>query len=277
MTAVPIILTGQLNPASDTGISDNDGITSDNRPDFFGTSKPFSMVSLYARPTGGGSLIALGDAEANAVGAWNIQASLIPDGSFTITVDAVDLYGFETATTQIMPSAQDGPLLVDTVAPAIKDVSLISSEGLVLITFQADASGISLATIDNRNDYSVTGAIRRPGKYRVTGISTESDGGAIGPITVSLTINGGKPLGGNRARMGRIERRDHGRGRCGGEFSRPSVLRGVSFGQRATRRRPGEAIPKDASSRQFAAKPIRGLGAGSPSRKRYPASALRPR
>ena len=42
----PIVLTGQLNPASDSGKYDNDGITDVAQPNFDGTSEPFSHVVL---------------------------------------------------------------------------------------------------------------------------------------------------------------------------------------------------------------------------------------
>ncbi len=65
VSAVPIVLTGQLDRASDSGESNTDGITSDNQPGFSGSSKPFSTVSLFAQPTAGGSPILFGSTQAN--------------------------------------------------------------------------------------------------------------------------------------------------------------------------------------------------------------------
>jgi hypothetical protein len=188
------ILSGQLNPASDTGQSNRDGITRDYQPNFFGSSNPFSSVILYATPSGGGPLMTLGATEANGSGSWSMNTTLIPDGSYTITAAAVDINGLETAATQIMPNADQGPLVIDTVAPVITNLVFKRNSGKIVVTYQDDRSGMSLSTIGNSNNDSLTKAHTRPGTYLVTGVSTASDGVPSDPITVTLTINKGKRL-----------------------------------------------------------------------------------
>src|SRR5262249_36477124 len=82
-------LAGQLDPRSDTGISQTDGITRDNTPTFLGTAGPGAIVALLATPLGGGTSLPLGRAVTDAAGNWGIDAPLIRDGSYQISASAV--------------------------------------------------------------------------------------------------------------------------------------------------------------------------------------------
>ena len=51
---VPLTVTGKLNPASDSGISNSDKITNVVQPNFLGTtSEPDATVTLFAQASGG--------------------------------------------------------------------------------------------------------------------------------------------------------------------------------------------------------------------------------
>ena len=52
---VPVPLTGVLNPASDSGVSNHDAITNVVQPNFFGNTEPGAVVTYTATPTGGGT------------------------------------------------------------------------------------------------------------------------------------------------------------------------------------------------------------------------------
>ena len=53
---VALVVTGTLDPASDSGVSNTDNITNVVQPEFLGTTnQPEATVSLYAQPAGGGS------------------------------------------------------------------------------------------------------------------------------------------------------------------------------------------------------------------------------
>ena len=56
---------GGLDPASDTGVSNTDGITSINQPTFRGTATPYAVVQLLARPQGQSDLVSLGQTVAD--------------------------------------------------------------------------------------------------------------------------------------------------------------------------------------------------------------------
>ena len=84
VAAVPIVLTGGLDPASDSGISNSDGITNVTQPVFDGTSEAFSTVKVYVQPTGGGPQQLVGTTVASASGAWSLRSSVaLANGSYT--------------------------------------------------------------------------------------------------------------------------------------------------------------------------------------------------
>ena len=114
---VPIDFGGQLDPSSDHGLSNSDGVTNVNQPSFFGQTEGFSVVKLYSQPAGGGPLTAIGQVQADASGAWRMTSALLADGSYNILATTVDVAGNTSATATLLPNADEGPLVIDTVAP----------------------------------------------------------------------------------------------------------------------------------------------------------------
>src|SRR5208282_5582253 len=82
-----IVLTGQLNPASDSGLSTGTVDTTNvTQPDFFGSSEPLSTVTLSATLLPGGTPFAIGQVEAGSNGSWNIRSgTVLADGHYEIT------------------------------------------------------------------------------------------------------------------------------------------------------------------------------------------------
>ena len=136
---VPLILQGQLNPSSDSGESNSDGITNVNRPDFYGTSDPGSIIQLYAVPTGGSTPVSIGTTTTETSGAWNITSSVLADGSYTILARATD--GGTTTTTQILPNPNGGPLVIDTAGPQVMGVSFNRRSAKVTVEFKMRSRG----------------------------------------------------------------------------------------------------------------------------------------
>ena len=101
--------TPDLDPASDTGVSDVDDITSDSTPTFNGTAEADSTVTIYDDANVVGSGIATG-------GVWSITTSTLPEGVRSITASATDATG--------NPSAASAALTVtiDVTAPAAPSV-----------------------------------------------------------------------------------------------------------------------------------------------------------
>ena len=106
---VAIRLGGRLNPASDSGLSPSDAITNVSQPSFFGTSEPFSQVSLYAQPVSGGPSVLVGQTEADSTGAWTITTDLLADGSYVITAMAIDQFHDDDRHDPDPPQRHAGP------------------------------------------------------------------------------------------------------------------------------------------------------------------------
>ena len=198
VTAVTINLTGFLNSATDTGVSNTDAITRDDQPAFFGTSESYTNVSVFAQPVGGGSSILLGKTETNSSGAWSIVSSVpLADGDYTIQATAVDQGGVNSTTIQVLPNSTQGPLVIDTVGPKVTDVVFNRLQGQIVVTFQDYGGvnntgvGMDLASEIDANNYQLTTVTTpRIGKYRVNAISVVP-GTTTGTQTATLTINHG--------------------------------------------------------------------------------------
>ena len=197
MAAVPIVLTGQLDPASDSGISDSDGITNVTQPIFDGTSEALSTVSVYAQLQGGGPQQLLGQTVADATGAWSLQSAVaLADGSYTVIAQAQANDGVTTAQTQILPAGTEGPLVIDTLAPVVTDVVFSRLSGSVFVTFQDNLSGLAQATVVNAANYRLNKLVgRKLGQILSTAITTS---GPTAPEVVKITVNGGRPIRGGQ-------------------------------------------------------------------------------
>jgi hypothetical protein len=195
----PLGLGGQLNPASDSGKFNNDGITSVSQPNFFGTVEPFATVTLYATPSGGGSAAPIGQGEADSSGYWTITSNHLADGSYTITASAVDQYGKTTtpAPVAIQTAANSGPLVIDTIGPRVTGVSFDRLTGTIRVSFGDDLAGLLASTLGDANNYQLTRPHTRPGHFLVTGLST-TPGGGSGPQDVTVLLNGGRSIKGGR-------------------------------------------------------------------------------
>ena len=86
----PGTTTPVLDPASDTGSSNSDGLTADNTPTFTGFTEPGSSVILY--DTDGTTIIGTGFAD-TVTGRWSITSSTLADGPHTVSAQATDPAG----------------------------------------------------------------------------------------------------------------------------------------------------------------------------------------
>jgi uncharacterized repeat protein (TIGR01451 family) len=191
VSVVPLTLTGQLNPASDSGPSNQDHITNFNQPNFNGTSEPGAVVTLYALPTAGGAPIQIAQTTTNSSGFWNVNAGQpISNGSFAINAVANDSLG-QSLTQTIVPASQ--PLVIDTVAPTVGTVSYNRAAGQLVITLHAGPAGINVGTVLNAAGYSFTNATKRGGNL-VVGVTAQPLSSGATTETALLTIKGGKKI-----------------------------------------------------------------------------------
>ncbi len=190
-----MIVTGKLNPASDSGVSNTDDITNVVQPNFLGTtSPPDATISLYATAMGSATRVLIGIGTSDASGAWSITSDrALSYNAYAITAVPIDAAG-ETvsSTTSIVPD-----LVIDTVGPKVTDVVFNRLQGQIVVTFQDYGGvynagvGLNEATVIDAGNYQLT-TVHHPrvGKYRVNVIS-DTPATTTGAQTVILTINGG--------------------------------------------------------------------------------------
>ncbi len=194
VTGGPFVVAGHLDSASDSGVSDSDGITNVTQPTIDGTaSEPDARVFLYAQSPGG-SPVLIGETTASSNGNWSITPSIaLTDGSYVVTATAYDATnGTITTTSTAVPD-----LVIDTVGPKVTDVVFNRIQGQIVVTFQDfggvgnNGVGLNAATVIDANNYQLT-TVHHPrvGKYRFNVIS-DVPGTLTGTQTATLTINKG--------------------------------------------------------------------------------------
>jgi hypothetical protein len=197
---VALTVTGNLNPASDSGVSHSDDITNVVQPNFLGTTnQPNATVTLYATASGSSTPVVIGQGVSNANDAWSITSNpALADGSYQITAIAVDSAGQTISNTTTIVSS----LVIDTVGPKVTDVVFNRLQGNITVSFQDSGGpsnagvGLNLSTVSDAANYQlVTVHHPRVGKYRVNVISV-SPATTSGVQTATLTINGGKYIRG---------------------------------------------------------------------------------
>ncbi|WP_161864695.1 Ig-like domain-containing protein [Pseudomonas yangonensis] len=155
-----------LQPASDTGASNNDGVTRDATPTLTGTAESGATVSLYIGTT------LLGSTTADGAGNWSITSSALADGSHALTAQATDAAGNK--------SMVSSPLLItiDTTAPAF------DSAGSTPVD---DATGVSI-TSDLVLKFSEPLSMAGSDLSRVYLKSTATD--TLVPATIAINADG---------------------------------------------------------------------------------------
>jgi hypothetical protein len=192
-----------LTASSDTGASNSDNATRNNRPTFAGTGAVDATVTLYDGST------AIGSAKVDASGAWSIRASELTDGAHAIRAQASDAAGNTSAfTTTVMvtidttpPAAPSAPDLA-----ASSDSGASSSDNLTRMTTPVftgtaeagatvrlyDTNGrtvLGTGIADNAGRWSINSQMLTAGAHAVTAVQTDIAGnvsGASAPLTVTI-------------------------------------------------------------------------------------------
>jgi hypothetical protein len=156
-----------LDPSSDTGVSNTDGITSINQPTFRGTATPYAIVQLLARPQGQSNLVSLGQTVTDPTGQWSLTVGPMLDGVYSIFANVAPPQGFPA---QVVPLSANNQIVIDTVGPSVVSVVPDPRNHQILVSFRDNLSGLDLSTLTNPANYTLIG----PHPLRVA------------PLTVSL-------------------------------------------------------------------------------------------
>lgn len=185
----PINLAGHLDPGSDTGISNSDGITNDNHPNYLGTSEAATIVSLYAINTTGGGPFLIGQTTTDGFGHWQMTTSTLADGTYNIVATAVTPSGGASAQTNL------APLTIDTAPPRVLNVVINARLNQATIVMQAGPAGIDLGSLSNAGVYNLSMISARPSRvYASKVIATNYSASPTAAISVTLSFQNGKRL-----------------------------------------------------------------------------------
>ncbi|HYC03493.1 MAG TPA: Ig-like domain-containing protein, partial [Azospirillaceae bacterium] len=141
-TAPTAPTTPVLASASDTGVSQTDGVTSDSTPTLTGTAEANATVVLFDGATAIGSTTAAGD------GSWSLTTTALATGGHTLTVKAGDTAGNTSGaspsltitvdtTAPVVPSA---PVLGPTSDTGASSTDKITSDGTPTVTGTGEAN-----------------------------------------------------------------------------------------------------------------------------------------
>jgi len=195
----PIVLTGALNPKSDSGLSTGaPNTTNVNQPDFLGTSEPFSHVTLFAALLPGGAPVQIGQVQAGSDGSWNFKSQkVLADGHYEITAKAVDQFG----ETKAGPVTITPDLLIDTTGPVIDGMFFNRLNGqvdyIIKDPVNPDGSapaGVWVNSLLDSSNYLLTKVHANkayPGKWVVTNVKATPDPVIPYAFDVAVTFNGG--------------------------------------------------------------------------------------
>jgi hypothetical protein len=171
--SVPPSVVAGLEPGSDTGSSNSDGITNNNRPTFTGTALPGSTVRLYVLANGEGQPIPIGIGTTNANGWWEITSDrALPDGRHRFFAKAE---GFRAtpvapvgplraaaaiATTSgvaYAPVTSDlGSLTIDTVGPEVSSFNYDPRSRQFRVGINPSLSGLDTASLSSPDAFGLT-------------------------------------------------------------------------------------------------------------------------
>ena len=182
-----------LATSSDTGVSNSDNITSNNRPTWTGTAEPGSRVSLFDGAT------LLGVATADASGKWSFTVTTaLADGSHVISARATD------AANNTGPASGGLALTIDTSAPAAPPAPRLADGGTnststnvvlrgtdavpgTIITIFADGVAVGSDTVNPAGNWTVPGVNLSAGTHLVTATATDPAGN-VSPASVASSI-----------------------------------------------------------------------------------------
>lgn len=234
------LLQVRLNPASDSGISNSDGITNVKRPVFDGVAAPGSAVRVLAqRADSTGAPIVLGQAVADSTGNWSLTSTALPDGNYNITAEAGN--GASAALPQT--------LVIDTIGPVVAGMEFDALQGTWRPQFRDERSGIAQSTLVTGNFSAVAmHAPLRDSTLTIAGVQTSPPSDPTATQTVTIPFTAPSPIRGAyglRIKSGGITdvagnaldgeyrgRFPSGNGQPGGDFGAAAIIDGRGVARR---------------------------------------------
>ncbi len=175
---------GGLDPSSDSGLSDADGVTSDRTPTFSGQAGPGDLVRVFAQHAGAMTLTPIAGTVADASGHWQATSGVtLPDAAYFVYALA-NRTSDGAAIARPLPVGQDGLLHVDTHGPRVVDAALLPRAGLARITYLDAQGNLATSSLPRRGYHAtVRDRPRMAGPVRNSGNGTAAT--ALIPLTIS--------------------------------------------------------------------------------------------
>ncbi len=195
------VLSGQLDPLSDTGVSNSDGITAINQPTFTGTALPYAIVQLYGRRSDQAQPVLLGQAVTSVTGIWQMSVGALADGVYSFTAAQIPTTGLPTTMTSLTPSS----VIIDTAPPTVVSASVTRGSDQINVTLKDALSGLNLTSLANPLNYALVG--RHHGRIHPSSVTIVSNASVRtnDPITVALQFSGlGEFRGAQKIALGGI-------------------------------------------------------------------------
>ena len=149
--------------------------SSTNRPTFAGTANSFALVQLSARFSGVDATLPLGQTIADSNGPWSLLTGPLAQGLYTVTTVVTPSNGSPSSPFLV---GANGLIAIDTTPPRVVGVFATPGRDQVYVNFRDDLSGLSLASLLDRSNYTLTGPGNSVGVH---------------PSSVTLLAAGGLP------------------------------------------------------------------------------------
>ncbi|MDB5352698.1 MAG: Alkaline phosphatase [Planctomycetota bacterium] len=192
----PGFLSGFLNPASDSGVSNSDAITNVTQPNFEGFATPGATVKYFAQASGG-TPFQIGQGAADSSGFYSTTSfNPLADGQYTITASFSNVAGVSSTSIQVLPGGGKGPLIIDTVAPRTTSLLFDRLKGTLRVGFRDDGSGLDVSSLLDGANFRLSSPHTRASTTVVNGVALNNDptGGSNLMRDVTLTFNHGRKL-----------------------------------------------------------------------------------
>lgn len=188
---VLIPLSGQMNRASDTGASNNDGVTSVTRPIFYGKAEPGSSVTVFAHQIGGAvDPITVGTAVADASGYWALQANTMNPGAYVMTASVFDsVSGALVQNTALAVSSKGSVLVITNTGPSVLSTRILAASSQLQVVFQGGLGGFNMAGLLNSSNYVLQGLNANGTLQRYTATNLVAVPGANNTEIVTITYS----------------------------------------------------------------------------------------
>ncbi|WP_406699496.1 Ig-like domain-containing protein [Singulisphaera sp. Ch08] len=209
VVATPALtLNGGLDPASDTGASNLDGITSATQPRFQGNATPNANVQLFATRHDGGVPFPIGQGVADAQGGWSVTSLPLAEGTYAITANISTADGRRLSAVAIATGSAGGPLVVDTTGPRVVGLTLNALNAQIQVNLSDNLAGLDSRGAAASNPVSLQRLVRSRANTVPSWPLSITDGGksvllglsrplANGRYTLRILAAGVRDLAGN--------------------------------------------------------------------------------